>query len=358
MYKGRTIEEAVRKWQNDALHHVSVVSAGLGIDFNLGNKEWTEQGNQAGLFHKSHERDTIEFKGPRTEKVNRKIGDVRPTGDRKNELIVVDQVGPNDYDAVQELSSKIGETTEISHVKSETHGWSITVTAGFEIGGDAQGGKVIGGLELGASGNYSKETADAVAKSIESSRETEVLLPRSEIAEMVQTLQTGEAEADVQDFIVLELGWRVRDWKKVNNAMLKDHSGFGGKERSKSRWHWDCLDTIDFITGMEGVNPRYPGLKYPNGRWGSPFRDWGAVRDSISWLSDEKNRTVLVESKAIFKKGVWGTSLVRCIGRDGKLYAEMTPEQAEDKRRTHGAETPKRDSEYFKDRFIEQHDDD
>ena len=31
-----------------------------------------------------------------------------------------------------------------------THGWSVTITQGYEIGGDAAGGKYIGGIELGA----------------------------------------------------------------------------------------------------------------------------------------------------------------------------------------------------------------
>ena len=216
----------------------------------------------------------------------------------EEELAVVDQAGPNDYDTVEELAFSRGETREVTDVNSKTEGWSITVITGFEIGGDAQGGKIIGGLEVGAHGDYTVEKIRTKSSTIGAEHETEVLVPRGEIAELVQTVRTGEVEMDVEDLIVLKLGWKIADWKKRNNSYLNDHAGWAKKGKSKSRWHWDCLDTYDFISAMEGNNPRYPNLT-------SSFARQSSIKPHVDWLKAENNRLIRVRSTVTYKNGIW-----------------------------------------------------
>ena len=167
MYEGRTIAEAGRQWQNDAKWRVEQIARYLGIDMALGNRNWYEDGGVPGLFHKKNERDKIAFYPLKTAKIRRVMGDARPVGEQKNVLAVVDDAGPNDFPTVETLGWARSTSLELSDVNSMTHGWSITVSTGFEVGGDAQGGKVIGGLELGAYGEYSKERAESKAESVE-----------------------------------------------------------------------------------------------------------------------------------------------------------------------------------------------
>ena len=263
MYEGRTIAEAGRKWQNDAKWRVEQIARYLGIDMDLQNRRWYEDGGTPGLFYKHSSRDTIAFSPLNTAKIRRDMGDARPVGEQNNLLAVVDDAGPNDFPTVETLGWSRSTSLELSDVTSMTHGWSVTVSAGFEVGGDAQGGKVMGGLEIGEYGEYSKERAESKAESVEATHTTQVELAAGEVARILQTVRTGEVEIDVTDYIVLELGWRIKDWKTPNNALLKDHAGYV-KDHTKSRWHWDCPDAIDLITMAEGSNPRYPGLRGRN----------------------------------------------------------------------------------------------
>ena len=52
MYEGRTIEEAGRKWQNDAKWRVEQIARYLGIDMDINNRRWHEDGGTIGLFYK------------------------------------------------------------------------------------------------------------------------------------------------------------------------------------------------------------------------------------------------------------------------------------------------------------------
>ena len=233
-----------------------------------------------------------------------------PWANRSNLLAIVDDAGPNDFPTVETLGWSRSTSLELSDVTSMTHGWSVTVSAGFEVGGDAQGGKVMGGLEIGAYGEYSKERAESKAESVEATHTTQVELAAGEVARILQTVRTGEVEIDVTDYIVLELGWRIKDWKVPNNDLLKDHAGYV-KDHTKSRWHWDCPDAMDLITMAEGSNPRYPGLR---GRNLMATREIG---DDLAWLLNEDNRTIVVRSKALFKQGIWGNAQVQRIDVDG-----------------------------------------
>ena len=89
MYTGRSVPEAVRKWQQDAKWRVEQISRGLGIDMELSNRNWYEVGDQAGLFRKTKSRDTIEFQPYKTIKIDRKLGSIRPVGKLENELAIV-----------------------------------------------------------------------------------------------------------------------------------------------------------------------------------------------------------------------------------------------------------------------------
>ena len=213
MYEGRTIAEAGRQWQNDAKWRVEQIARYLGVDMDLGNRNWQEDGGTPGLFHKRKSRDIIAFAPLKTAKIRRIMGEARPIGEQKNVLAVVDDAGPNDFPTVETLGWARSTSLELSDVNSMTHGWSITVSTGFEVGGDAQGGKVIGGLELGAHGEYSKERAENKAESVEATHTTQVELVAGEVARILQTVRTGEVEIDVTDYIVLDLGWRIKDWK-------------------------------------------------------------------------------------------------------------------------------------------------
>ena len=281
----------------------------------LGNRNWYEDGGTPGLFHKKNERDKIAFIPLKTAKIRRVMGDARPVGEQKNVLAVVDDAGPNDFPTVETLGWSRSTSLELSDVNSMTHGWSVTVSAGFEVGGDAQGGKVVGGLEIGAHGEYSKERAESKSESVEATHTTQVELAAGEMARILQTVRTGEVEIDVTDYIVLGLGWRIKDWKTPNNNLLKDHAGYA-KDHTKSRWHWECTDAFDLATMGEGNNPRYPGLR---GRNLMATREIG---DDLAWLLNEDNRTIVVRSKALFKQGVWGNAKVQRLGDDGQVHEE------------------------------------
>ena len=314
-YEGRTIAEAGRQWQNDAKWRVEQIARYLGIDMDLGNRRWHEDGGTPGLFLKQKSRDIIAFSPLKTFKIRREMGDPRPVGEQRNVLAVVDDAGPNDFPTVETLGWTRATSLELSEVNSMTHGWSVTVSAGFEVGGDAQGGKVTGGIEIGAHGDYSKETAESKSESVEASHSTEVELAVGEMARIVQTVRTGEVEIDVVDRIVLDLGWRIKDWMRPNNDLLKNHAGYA-KDHTKSRWHWDCPDAFDLATMAEGVNPRYPGLR---GRNLMVTREIG---DDLEWLLDEDNRTIVVRSKALFKQGVWANAKVQRLNPNGEVLAE------------------------------------
>ena len=319
MYEAPTIAEAARRWHVDALPRVSALARAFGVPFELGNHRWHEHSSIPGEFFKDKSRDRVAFHTVRTEKIRRIIHDIIPDGELKNELAVADEAGPNDYDTVERLGWARGTTANHTDTNSQTHGWSVVVSAGFEVGGDAQGGKVIGGLEIGAHGDYSKETAEDKGKSIEAHKETEVALPKGQVARLMQTVRTGRGIAKVEDRIVLELGWRVADWKSPTNDNLKNHSGFARKGNSKSRWHWDCTDTDDLRTLGDGNNPRYPGLK---GR----VRDRGDVRQHLEWLMNEGNRTILVKSDAIFDMSVFGSGRVLRIDEHDTVVEDRPAE--------------------------------
>ena len=319
MYEGRTIAEAGRQWQNDAKWRVEQIAQYLGIGMDLGNRRWREDGGTPGLFHKQDERDTIAFAPLKTAKIRRLMGDVRPVGDQKNVLAVVDEAGPNDFPTVETLGWSRSTSMELTDVNSMTHGWSVTVSAGFEIGGDAQGGKVIGGLEIGSHGEYSKERADSKSESVEATHTTQVELAAGEVARILQAVRTGEVEIDVTDYIVLDLSWRVKDWKNRNNGLLDNHAGYV-RDHTKSRWHWECTDAFDLATMGEGDNPRYPGLR---GRNLMATREIG---DDLSWLLSEDNRTIVVRSKALFKKGIWSNAKVQRIDISGTVLEERDTE--------------------------------
>ena len=313
MYEGRTNEEAARKWRWMALGHVQAVASELGIDVDWGNSRWVEDSRQFGLYHKHSSRDKIEFHELVTDKIVRTIGDIVPVGEPETKLAVVQTVGPNDYDAESELTWNYGNSLSIGDVTSSTHGWSVTVTQGYEIGGDAAGGKYIGGLELGAHGEYSKERAEDKSVEIGAGGGQKIMLPAGEVAQLIQIVRVGPVEIDVEDNAIFRLGWRFRDWKNRKNDLLKDHAGYGGKEHSKSRWHWDCTDTNDFILMAEGHNPRYPNVR--PGALNSRSRN-------VEWLKNEANRTMRVRSKVHAEQGVWGEAKIIRIRSDGTTTEE------------------------------------
>ena len=324
VYEARTIPEAVRKWQRDALTHISVLSLELGIPFERGNARWIESNNTVGSYGRG-DRDRVEFKPYRAAKIKRTLGDARPRGTMTNELAIVDNVGPHDFDSEETLSWSRQTSRELSEVESATHGWSATVSLGFEAGTETN--KVVGGIELGAFGEYSKERVEAKATSIEAGHSTKINLTAGEMARIIQTVRSGEVEIDVEDLIVLELGWRVADWKRTFKPYLHSHAGYAMARNSRgggtrSRWHWDCLDADDLRTAFVGTNPRYPALTHPGHGWGAPFADWGGVRDSYRWLMDESHRTVRVKSKAIFKQGIWSDARAQRLNAAGEVIED------------------------------------
>lgn len=314
-YEATTVQEAIRAWQRDALHHISVVARhGLGIDIEMADDRWIESGKEPGYFTKRGQRDRIVFIPYATDKIVRKLGEVNPVGEQKNELLVVDEAGPNDYDSEETLSWRRGTSLNLVETTSETHGWSALVKLGFEAG--SQNNKITGGIELGTHGDYSKSKAEDKGQSLDASHSTTIKLPKGEMARLLQTVRTGRAEVEVEDLIVLRLGFKVGDYKKrvgPNRSRLDHHAGYRGINTSKSRWHWDCPDTNDFRTMVEGNNPRYPNVPGDWSEW-----QW----KSINWLLDEGNRTLRVRSKAIFDQGVWGNSRVQRLDDDDHVLSE------------------------------------
>lgn len=316
MYEGRTMDEAVRKWQKDALPHVEELSRIMGITLDT-KKEWIETGHTKGMYYRKGERDKIKFIPGKTEKVRRTIGEIAPAGERKQELALVDDVGPNDFDSQESLSWTRGKSLELSKAESETLGWSVTVTQGIEIGGEAAGVKYIAGLEIGSSGDYTKEKAEAKQDSWDATHTTTIELPKGNIARLVQLVETGPVAVEIEDFITLSLGWKVLDYKHRTNDYLKGHEVKNSSTRT--RCHWDCVDTYDLLSMMEGINPRYPNI---SPKHSLPYK----AKKHFNWLLNEKNRVIHVKSKATFNQGIWGNAKVQLLGVDGELYDESNAE--------------------------------
>lgn len=303
-YQSRTLAESGRLWWHDMLYDISFIAGYLGIPFEQSNKQWIESSHTPGDFYKKHSRDGIVFKPLIAEKIKRSIGDPKPVGTQKNELCLADVIdnsnGTSPIHASLNWSKRDSMTLE--NVTSETHGWSACVSIGFEAGTD--NAKVIGSLSLTASGEYSKSKAESKTTEIEGGGSIEVDVDQGKIAKLIQTVRSGECEVDVVDEIVLGLGWRVRDYKKRNNKMLEGHAGYARKGHNE-RWHWDCIDSNDFRTMIEGTNPRYPNV------------DSKILNDKcyyqINRLLDEKRRTIIVKSKAIFKRGLWGNAKIEYV---------------------------------------------
>ena len=305
MYEARTIEAAARKWQLTALWNIAHIARALGIDFNVPNTNWTEDARTAGLWHKSNERDTVQFIPAGTDRIIRKIGDARPTGELETKLAVVNTYGPNDYPSNPCPAWNLGESLNIEDSTSMVHGWSVTLTQGLEIGGEAAGVKSVSGLELGTHGEYSKGRVEGKDASIDAGSSLPFELPPGEIARAIQTVRVGPVEIDVEDKVVLRIGFKVADWRKPNNDLLKNHVGFAAKGRSKSRWHWDVPDTEDLRSLFEYENRRYPNVKR-----GSLEK----VRWRAEWLLDEANRTIRIPSVVKAERGIWGEGKVERIG--------------------------------------------
>ena len=321
MYEARTLIEATRKWWHDALPHISVLARELGIDFALDHKDWLESGHSKGLFYKHGQRDLVQFIEPTTMKIVRIMGDPIPKGEQKNELAVVADCGPNDYDSQETLTWSRQTTRELSHTESKVHGWSVTITEGIEAGGEAAQFKKKFEMSQSAHGEYSDAKAETESTTNQASHSTQIELPKGEMARILQTVRTGEIEVPFTDYITLQLGWKVADYKKRirgKGHMLDHHSGFGSyaKNSSKQRWHWRCPDDDDFRTLFEGTNPRYPGLRNKTINDFSP-----AAKRAYEWLMNEDNRKIIVRSKAVFKQGVWGNAKVERLDADGDVIS-------------------------------------
>ena len=61
MYTGKTIPEAARKWQADAMFHISRISYFMGIHIERRDTKWVESAKSPGLYYKKGERDTVQF---------------------------------------------------------------------------------------------------------------------------------------------------------------------------------------------------------------------------------------------------------------------------------------------------------
>ena len=300
-YSAPTIQEAGRQCWQALIPDIAFISRYLGIPIDEKN-DWHESSSQVGYFNNHHERDTIEFHPLTTSKIKRTLGTIRPVGIQNKELALVQTIDNSNGESplTATLEWNKSEQLTIESVTSETHGWSICVTAGFEAGNE--NAKFIGSLSLTASGEYSKSKAESKSSTIEGGGSIQVNVPPGKTTRLIQSVQSGEVEMDVTDEIILDLGFRVSDWKKRTNDQLNGHAGYARKGHSRSRWHWDCLSTDDFRTMMEGQNPRYPSLdaKYLNEK----------CFFQINRLLDETKRTIIVKSKAKFKRGIWGDARV------------------------------------------------
>ena len=315
MYTGRTVTEAMRKWQKDAIPHLSAVARAMGVDFELDNTRWKEDGDQAGRWRKTDSRDTIRFIDPATDRIMREIGNAVPVGEPEPKLVVVQNAGPNDYDAEVELSWNYGTSLSIQDSTSQTHGWSVTLTQGLEIGGESSGVKYIAGLALGSSGEYSKGRVEDNQTELGTGGSQKIQLPKGEIARLIQTVSITPVEIEVVDRAVIRLGWLIGDWKHYSNGNLEGHVGYR-RMGHHTRWLWDCPDTDDFRTMMHGDNPRYPKSQ----GW-SPYR-WGNISPHYEWLMEEANRTMRVESVVKADQGVWGDAKIQKLDLEGNIVGE------------------------------------
>ena len=311
-YTGRTTVEAVRKWQRDAIPHVAAIARAFGVGFELGNKDWYEDGDRSGEWHKHHSRDLIRFIEPATDRIIRKIGDAVPVGAPEPKLVVVQTHGPYPYDSDVALTWNYGTSLSIQDSTSQTHGWSVTLTQGLEVGGEATGGKYIAGLELGSHGEYSKGKVEDRKSDIGTGGSQSIRLPAGEVVRMLQTISITPVEIEVTDRAIIRLGWKIADWKERKNHNLSGHVGTS-RRSNKTRWHWDCLNTDDFRTMMHGDNPRYPKSQ----GW-SPYQ-WDSVAPHYEWLMDEANRTMLVESVVKADQGVWGEGGGQRLDSSGQI---------------------------------------
>lgn len=296
-FSAHTIAEAGRMYWQSIIPDIAFISRYLGIPIAPKN-DWHESSSEIGHFNNQGERDVIEFKPLQAIKIKRTLGEIRPVGEQRNELALVDCIDNSNGKTpiTASLDWKKREALTLESVTSETHGWSSTVSIGFEAGNE--NAKVIGELSLSAYGEYSKSKAQSKTSEIEGGGSIQVEVPAGQITRLIQTVRSGEVEIDVTDEIIIDLGFRVADWKKRTNGMLNGHSGYAHKGHSRSRWHWDCTSADDLRTMIGGANPRYPNV------------DSHILLDKcyfqLERLLDESNRTIIVKSKARFKRGLWG----------------------------------------------------
>ena len=300
-YRGRTVDECYRAWQKDALPHITRLSQYLGIPLMGPHHGWRPDNPPKNSWWRRGQRDRIHFGNTKVIKIERKSGSPVPSGEMKKELVLVGS-WDNEHNLIEEVIVKWerGTSREFLEAKSELYGWSITTSVSGSVGSN-EANKVEFGFEVSAHGEYAKETATTDSVSDVVSLETKYSVPDGKVLEVVQEIESGEIEVPYTDKLVFDIDFFVVDWKRLKNSRLYSHSGYGKWGRTKSRKLWHCTSANDLDLMLRGKNARYPNqsisIYNTSGRW---------LKNSINWLMNEENRTMIVESKAIYKQGYWG----------------------------------------------------
>lgn len=304
-YKGETLKECYRKWQIDALPHINSIGRFLGICLEKSGTDWwrvwKEDSHKEGQWYRKSERDKIIFGGCLVIKGDRRSGSPRAVGELKKDHVTVGEWNNLNNDLPIENASLTWErkkTKQLVETNSKTHGWSVSTSITGTVGKD-DANKLEIGVTFAANGEYSNEKAETEATEDTISQNSMFTVPPKTRLIVTQEVQSGEIEVPFTDKLSFDVLFEIIDWKKlVRSKYLRDNSDYQGYKSTKSRRWMNCRSINDLRLILSGQNNRYPNV--PN------VINNKKIKKHYEWLANEDNRTIIIESTARYKEGLWG----------------------------------------------------
>ena len=231
--------EAVRQYQEAALPHISETAVCLGVPFE-NSKSWIESGSSVGQWYRKDERDRVHFDMPAPVlQVRRVRGEVVPVGERDTELLTVNEYEPygREYEVTGGYTRKRGLT--ISDETSNTYGWSVTASIeGQKGGGESTGGSYVKlSLSTSVSGEHSKKHGEESSTEWEEPATYAMTVPEDQTLRVVQSVESGKSKQFVTDYLELDLGFSIIDWKHLSKSSspLHGNADRAGYKNTRSR---------------------------------------------------------------------------------------------------------------------------
>ena len=272
--------------------------------------DWRFGGGRKGGLHwyNQGERDIIWFpEHPVIGEYRRDAGPVVP-GDLEAIVAIVESIA-NETDQDQpEASIEYERGTTIRRRSVDQGKLGISVTAYIEA--QAGGGETTGGsyAKVGSSTTLSAEYLHALEKGKDDSDVVTLriaAIPQAQMLTVIeQAVQKGIAVVKIKERAIIDPGFHVIDYKKLNRGWLRgnlDYSHWNGK----SRILWKVDNMGDLQIQLEGRHPEYPGAS------GQNLLNDGAIRRAYEWLADEDNRTFESETVVEFDVAYQGDASIR-----------------------------------------------